>query len=217
MVAIIGGLALTSFCYAEAEKAEKAEKAGAKAAGKVAVDKEAAVPAEGKNVAKGVAKDAKAGAAKEKDGEKKAEKPVGKLLPEQLDGIKKLFPKLVELRDKVDEAQEQIDGIKDISDPKVRAKEEKKIPLLQRKLESLTAKLAKEYEKEAKPYEEQWTKLKDQDEKLGEKIAALEAKKKDATKPWNERGNIEKQLTRIDQIRTGLATISTPGEDEEKK
>jgi len=157
--------------------------------------------------AAGEKKDAKAGA------DKAAKKVNRSLLPEQIEAIKKQFPKFALLRQQVDDANATLKNLKEISGEKERKKAEKLIPKMEEKLGVLLQKLAKDYEKIAAPYDAEWDKLKDQDGKLIEQIAKIEAKGKKADKPWKEREQISNRLTQLDTIRSGLAAIATVEDD----
>jgi len=164
-----------------------------------------AVPAKDKTAGK-------TGAGEKKSGKAGADKTPMKvstnILKEQLDGIKKQYPKLTALRQQVDDASTDLRNLKEISGEKERRKAERQIPKAEEKLDSLLQKLAKEYEKVAAPYDAEWTKLKEQNGKLKERIAELEAKNKKTDKLYVEWEQITNRITQLDTIRSGLAAIA---------
>ncbi|MFA5206782.1 MAG: hypothetical protein WC708_20470 [Lentisphaeria bacterium] len=163
-----------------------------------AADKAAAADTPPAKAEKAEKKGAKAKKAAEAPAEEKAA-PTG--LPEGVDEetVKKEYPDLFKLREKLLTMGADIRELKGAESSKDKKKAEVALPKMEKKFKVLLDRMTKEYDKLSKPIDDEKEALVAQDANLGSKISELESAGKKTDKLAVQKTELEKRLKAVEQ------------------
>ena len=163
-----------------------------------AADKAAAADTPPAKAEKAEKKGAKAKKAAEAPAEEKAA-PTG--LPEGVDEetVKKEYPDLFKLREKLLTMGADIRELKGAESSKDKKKAEVALPKMEKKFKVLLDRMTKEYDKLSKPIDDEKEALVAQDANLGSKISELESAGKKTDKLAVQKSELEKRLKAVEQ------------------